>query len=147
MDTSRIIEFIGNHYILCGSFIALLFLLAITEVRRGGRSISSAQLTSLINADQAIVVDIRPSKDFGAGHIIDSLNIPVDKFETRIIELNKHKEKIIIVVDVQGQQSGAICRDLKKQGFNVAKLSGGITNWKADGLPLVKKNTKEHKVK
>lgn len=143
MDTSRIIEFIGNHYILCGIFIALLVLLAITEVRRGGRSISSAQLTSLINNEQAVIVDIRSSKDFGTGHITDSLNIPLDKFATRMVELNKFKEnKVIVVVDAQGQQCGAICRDLKKAGFNVVKLGGGTATWKADGLPLVKKKAK-----
>ncbi len=143
MNTSRIIEFIGNHYILCGIFLALLVVLAITEIRRGGRSIGSAQLTSLLNSDQAIIVDIRSSKDFGTGHITDSLNIPFDKFASRMVELNKYKEnKIIVIVDNQGQQSGPICRDMKKIGFNVAKLGGGISNWKADGLPLVKKKAK-----
>lgn len=143
MDTSRFIEFIGNHYILCGIFLVLLILLAITEVRRGGRSIGSAQLTSLINSDQAIIVDIRSTKDFGAGHITDSLNIPVEKLATRMVELNKFKEnKVIVVVDAQGQHCGAVCRDLKKAGFNVAKLGGGTATWKADGLPLVKKKSK-----
>ncbi|MFD1259399.1 rhodanese-like domain-containing protein [Entomomonas asaccharolytica] len=143
MDTSRIIEFIGNHYLLCGVFLALLVVLAITEIRRGGRSIGSAQLTSLLNSDQAIIVDIRSSKDFGAGHITDSVNIPFDKFTSRVVELNKYKEnKVIVIVDSQGQQSGPICRDMKKSGFNVAKLGGGIANWKADGLPLVKKKAK-----
>lgn len=143
MNTARIIEFIGNHYILCAIFLGLLILLAITEIRRGGRSIGSAQLTSWLNRDEAVIVDIRSSKDFGTGHITDSLNIPVDKFSSRMVELNKFKEsKIIVIVDNQGQHSGAICRDLKKAGFNVAKLSGGVSNWKADGLPLVKKKAK-----
>lgn len=143
MNTSRIIEFVGNHYLLVGTFLALLVVLAITEIRRGGRSIGSAQLTTLINSDQAVIVDIRSSKDFGSGHITDSLNIPFDKFASRMVELNKYKEnKVIVIVDSQGQQSGAISRDMKKAGFNVAKLGGGVATWKADGLPLVKKKTK-----
>lgn len=143
MNTARIIEFIGNHYILCGIFLALLIFLAVTEVRRGGKSIGSAQLTTLINRELAIIVDIRSNKDFGGGHITDSLNIPLEKFTTRMVELNKHKEnKMIIVVDAQGQHCGAVCRDLKKAGFNTAKLSGGVASWKADGLPLIKKKTK-----
>lgn len=140
---SQLIEFITNHYILCGIFIVLLFLLAVTEIRRGGRSINSSQLTALINTDQAVVVDIRPLKEFGTGHITDSLSIPFEKFSTRSIELNKYKDnKTVIIVDNQGQHSGTIARDLKKAGFTVAKLSGGITNWQADGLPLVKKRAK-----
>lgn len=143
MNTARIIEFIGNHYILCGLFLLLLILLAITEVRRGGKSLGSSHLTALINREQAIIVDIRSNKDFGSGHITDSLNIPLEKFSTRMVELNKFKEnKMIIVIDAQGQHCGPVCRDLKKAGFNVAKLSGGIASWKADGLPLIKKKTK-----
>lgn len=143
MSVSQVIEFIGNHYILCGIFIALLFLLAVTEVRRGGRSINSAQLTSLINSEQAVIMDIRPSKDFGTGHITDSHNIPFEKFETRMTELNKYKaDKVIIVVDAQGQHSGEVARTLKKAGYQVAKLGAGISGWKNDGLPLVKKKVK-----
>lgn len=143
MSVSQVIEFIGNHYILCGIFLALLFLLAVTEVRRGGRSINSSQLTTLINSEQAVIVDIRPSKDFGTGHITDSHNIPFEKFASRMTELNKYKEdKIIIVVDAQGQQSGTVAKDLKKAGFTVAKLSSGVAGWKNDGLPLVKKKVK-----
>lgn len=143
MSVSQLIEFIGNHYILCGIFIVLLFLLAVTEVRRGGRSINSSQLTSLINTEQAVIVDIRPLKDFGTGHITDSHNIPFEKLETRMTELNKYKtDKIIIIVDAQGQHSGAVSRTLKKAGFKVAKLSSGISGWKNDGLPLVKKKVK-----
>lgn len=139
MNIARIIEFIGNHYVLCGLFLAILVLFVVNEINRGGRSITSVQLTSLVNQDQGIVVDIRPSKDFGAGHITDSLNIPLEKFTTRMVELNKYKEKIIILVDAAGQQSKTVNRDLKKHGFHVVNLSGGISSWQTDGLPLVKK--------
>lgn len=140
---NQYIEFISNHYILCGIFLVLLILLAITEIQRGGRSINCAQLTTLLNSNQGVVVDIRSLKDFNTGHITDSYNIPFEKLEHRLTELNKYKaDKTIIIVDSQGQQSGSATRDLKKAGFTVVKLSGGIANWQADGLPLVKKKSK-----
>jgi hypothetical protein len=43
-----------------------------------------------------VVVDIRPSKDFAAGHIVGAVNIPQDKLAARIGELEKHKAKTII---------------------------------------------------
>ena len=58
--------------------------------------------------------------------------------QSRMSELDKHKEKTLIVVDSMGQQSGTICRELLKAGYNAAKLSGGVSSWKADNLPLVK---------
>ena len=46
--------------------------------------------------------------------------------------------RLQFVVDNLGQHAGAVCRDLLKAGFNAAKLSGGVSSWKADNLPLVK---------
>ena len=43
-----------------------------------------------------------------------------------------------IVVDAMGQHAGAVCRDLQKAGFTAAKLSGGISAWRGDNLPVVK---------
>jgi rhodanese-related sulfurtransferase len=104
----------------------------------GGQSLSNGQLTALVNADKALVIDIRTSKEYSAGHIVGALNIPQDKVANRMAELEKHKEKTLIVVDAMGQQSGAVCGELIKAGYTAAKLSGGVSSWKADNLPLVK---------
>ena len=132
------IQFATDHYILVAIFFILLVLLLINEIRRGGQSLSNGQLTALVNADKALVIDIRPAKEYSAGHIVGAVNIPQDKLANRMAELDKHKEKTLIVVDAMGQQSGSICRDLLKAGYNAAKLSGGVSSWKADNLPLVK---------
>lgn len=135
---ANLIEFVSTHYVLSGSFVVLLTLLIFTESRKGGRSLSTRELTALVNSDQGVVVDVRAQKDFSGGHIVDALNIPYDKLSTRMVELEKHKAKTIIVVDAMGQHSGTVCRELKKAGYTAAKLSGGISSWRGDNLPLVK---------
>lgn len=135
---AQLIEFISNHYVLSSLFLVLLVLLIVTELRRGGRSLSTRELTALVNAEQAVVLDVRAKKEFDGGHIVDSLNIPYEKLVNRIAELEKHKAKTIIVVDAMGQHAGTLCRELKKAGYTAAKLSGGIASWRGDNLPLVK---------
>ncbi|MDF0734005.1 rhodanese-like domain-containing protein [Pseudomonas entomophila] len=135
---ANLITFATNHLILVAIFFVLLILLLVNEIRRGGQSLSSGQLTALVNAEKGLVIDIRPSKEYAAGHIVGALNIPQDKVAGRMTELEKHKAKTLIVVDSMGQQSGTICRELLKAGFTAAKLSGGVSSWKADNLPLVK---------
>lgn len=135
---AQLIEFLANHYILTGIFVVLLALFILQSSSRSGRNITSRELTGLVNKDEGIVVDIRPAKDFSQGHITGSLNIPADKLKSRMGELEKHKAKTIIIICANGVHSGPICTDLKKAGFTVARLSGGITNWKQDNLPLVK---------
>ncbi|MEK1942805.1 MAG: rhodanese-like domain-containing protein, partial [Pseudomonas sp.] len=100
--------------------------------------LSTRELTALVNRDEGIILDVRNNKDFAAGHIVGALNIPYDKVASRVAELEKHKAKTIIVVDALGQQAGAVARDLKKLGFNAAKLSGGMSSWRGESLPVVK---------
>ena len=136
----RLFEFVVNHYILVSVFVALLLALLVLESRRGGAKISAQGAVSLINKDEAVVVDIRDRKDFGEGRITGSLNIPLSGIKGRANELSKHKDKQIIVVDKMGQHSAMAVKYLKEEGFtNVVRLNGGITDWKASNLPLVKK--------
>ncbi|WP_277053363.1 rhodanese-like domain-containing protein [Zestomonas thermotolerans] len=135
---AQLIEFVSNHYVLSGLFVILLVLLVVTELNRGGKSLSTRELTSLVNAGSGLVVDVRPSKEFSAGHIAGALNIPYDKLASRIVELEKHREKTLVVVDAMGQHAGTVCRELKKAGFNAARLTGGIATWRGENLPVVK---------
>lgn len=135
---ANLIEFASTHYVLSGLFVVLLALLIFTELRKGGQSLSSRELTALINSEQGLVLDVRGQKDFSAGHIVGALHIPYEKIASRIAELEKHKGKTLVVVDAMGQHAGTVSRDLKKAGFNAAKLSGGIASWRGDNLPLVK---------
>ena len=136
----QLIVFIGNHPLLVGSLVALIAILMITELRKGGQTISSQEVTSLINQQGAVVVDVREKADFSKGHIVDSVNMPHNKVAERMGELNKHKGKPIIIVDAMGQHAGSVGKQLKEAGFEqVVRLQGGINTWTADGLPLVKK--------
>ncbi len=135
---ANLIEFVSNHYVLSSLFVVLLILLFITETRKGGKSLSNRELTALVNSDEGVVLDVRAKKEFDAGHIVDALNIPYEKLVSRTGELEKHKAKTIIVVDAMGQHAGTACRELQKAGFTAAKLSGGISSWRGDNLPVVK---------
>jgi len=136
----RLFEFVVNHYILVSLFVAFLIAILILESRRGGAKISAQGAVNLINKDEAIVVDIRDRKEFGEGRITGSVNIPLNSLKSRIAELNKFKDKQIIVADKMGQHSAMAVKQLNAEGFsNVVRLNGGIADWKASNLPLVKK--------
>ncbi|WP_028238299.1 rhodanese-like domain-containing protein [Stutzerimonas azotifigens] len=135
---SQLIEFAINHYVLSSLFVVLLILLLVTELLKGGKSLSNRELTQKVNSGEGVVLDVRAKKEFDGGHIVDALNIPHDKLVSRIAELEKHRGKTLIVVDAMGQHAGTACRELQKAGFTAAKLSGGIASWRGDNLPVVK---------
>ena len=136
----RLFEFVVNHYILVSLFVAFLVAILILEARRGGAKVSAQAAVNLINKDEAVVVDIRDRKEFGEGRITGSVNIPLNSLKSRAAELNKFKDKQIIVADKMGQHSAMAVKQLNAEGFtNVVRLNGGIGDWKASNLPLVKK--------
>ncbi|MEH6500956.1 MAG: rhodanese-like domain-containing protein [Pseudoalteromonas distincta] len=136
---AQMAEFLGNHYLLALAFLVVMTLLVITEGRKGGKTVSTQQATALINRENAVVVDVRSKKDYAAGHIVDSVNIPSDALTKRMSELDKHKGKALLLVCGNGQHSGPCAKLLKAAGHdNVNRLAGGIAGWRADSLPLVK---------
>lgn len=136
----RLFEFASNHWILASSFIGLLIALFLLEKHRSGRSISPQQATLLLNKDEGVILDIRDKKDVSEGRIKGSVHIPLASLKDRLSELEKYKDKQLVIVDKAGQHSGMAGKTLKAGGFeNVCRMSGGISEWKNSSLPLVKK--------
>jgi len=135
----RLLEFSMNHPELVGSFVVLLVLFFVLESRRGGKTVTSQRLTHLMNKEDALVLDVRDSKDYREGHITGSRNIPFSKLKESVGEITQFKDKPVVIVCKMGQHAGAAGKILHAEGFaSVQRLSGGITTWKSDGLPLVK---------
>jgi len=133
------IQFASHHPFLVGPFIVLLLLWATYESRRSqSDTVSPGEATTLINRSDAQVVDLRDPKEFKKGFISGAVNIPKEKLETRIGELDKYKQNPIILVCKTGQTSAAAAQTLAKNGFaTVKRLRGGMAQWQADDLPTV----------
>jgi len=136
----RFLEFIGNHLLLSSMWLITLGAIIFYHQRTGSQSVAPQQAVMLINRKDAVVVDVREKKEFETGHIVDSINIPLAKLKQRITELKKHKQKPVVVVCKLGQHSGQAAKTLQEAGHTeVFKLSGGLTEWKAQSLPLIQK--------
>ncbi len=133
-------EFVANHYVLATLFILMLVALALLEMRRGGKKITAQSAIGLLNKDEAVVVDIREKKEYGTGHIVGSLHIPLNSLKERMDELKKYEDKQIIVADKMGQHSATAVKQLNEAGYsNVVRLAGGISEWQGSNLPLKRK--------
>ncbi|WP_110649010.1 rhodanese-like domain-containing protein [Salinicola peritrichatus] len=137
----QLFEFIENHPLLVSAFLVVLLAWLAFEAKRGSASgVSTGEATSLINREDGVVIDIRDSGEFKAGHIAGAKNIPQARLKERLTQLDKFKEQPIIVVCKQGQAAGAAVTELSQAGFSrVYKLKGGMAQWQADNLPVVKR--------
>jgi len=132
-------EFIANHPILVGLFVALLAILLFTENRKGGQGISTQEATQLINKEDGVVIDLRSESEYKAGHILNAVNIPYTSIQSRLSDFEKYKDKPIILVCKIGQHSRPAGKILMQNNIErVLRLTGGIGEWTASNLPLIK---------
>ena len=78
-----------------------------------------------------LLLDVRTLNEFDGplGHIAGAVLIPIQEIEQRIDELNKHKEKEIIVICRSGNRSQTGTRILISHGFNAVNMVGGMKAW------------------
>ena len=103
--------------------------------------LSPAEATLLMNREDALVLDVRETGEWSSGHITGARHITLAQLDKRLSELDKFKEKPIIVVCATGNRSSSACGQLKKHGFGkVYSLGGGIASWRDSSLPLTTKS-------
>jgi rhodanese-related sulfurtransferase len=86
-----------------------------------------------------IILDVRTPQEYQEGYISNAINIPVQILGQQLDKLNNFKDKKILVYCRSGHRSAIASQILDRAGFkNVYNLKGGLFEWKASGLPLVK---------
>ena len=106
---------------------------------RGIKEADCVAALQLINHKNALVLDVREESEYKLGHVLNSMLIPLGKLNERIGELEKFKERPIVVVCRSGHRSGSACVMLGKRGFTQAyNLAGGVTAWQKAKLPVEK---------
>lgn len=104
----------------------------------GVEQADTLKATRLFN-DDALILDVREDKEYAAGHIPKAKHIPLGSLSSRINELDKYRNKPILVTCRSGQRSARACGVLKKAGFEtVFNQSGGIIAWERANLPVEK---------
>ncbi len=125
----------GNHPFLFGLLGVLIVLFFIFEGQRNGRKISPQSLGILVKAQNAMLIDLRDAKDFREGHISGSRNIPYSQIASHAEELKSAQRPLVFICNL-GQVAGTA---LQQVGYaDSYRLDGGISNWKVQGLTLIK---------
>ena len=85
----------------------------------------------------SILLDVRTPKEYSEGHLanarqLDYLN--TETFDAGIKQLDKSRTYYIYCRS--GRRSHGACLKMKKQGFKVYDMEGGILNWTKLGMPV-----------
>jgi rhodanese-related sulfurtransferase len=137
----RLLEYLSHHPWLAAATAVVAALVAVYELRARSESqvtVSPQELIRLMNQG-ALLLDLRPSEQYQAGHLTGARQMNSDQILKAGDTLKKHKEKTVVVYDDTGSLGGAAVRQLARQGFTkVFALRGGLVAWRADNLPLAR---------
>ena len=108
--------------------------------KKGKVPIDRDVLIERMKNEDIIVLDVRPSEEFNAGHILGARQIkPEEVREKNFKKLENSKDKPIIVVCAMGNQARGTANAMQKDGFaNVNVLKGGMNAWQSASLPVSK---------
>ena len=86
------------------------------------------------------LLDVRTSGEYKSGHLEKAANIDINnnQFEAQCNKLDKAKP--VLVYCFSGARSHRAAEMLRRKGFKVHELDGGIEAWQEAGLPVINGN-------
>ena len=122
-------------------YIVLLFVVCAYAIAYAQPvNISSQQAKKMIDSkDYGLVLDVRTMEEYTGelGHIDGAVLIPVQELKDRIKEVEKYKDKKVIVVCHSGVRSRKASDILMQSGFKkVFNIADGMVGWDSQKYPV-----------
>jgi len=101
-------------------------------------TIPPADLEALLESGAGpVVIDVRSSQEYEAGHIPGALNIPFDQIADRIGEVEAPAGvALYCMVGPRARKGEAALRAVGYEA--ILHLEGGLSAWEAQGLPVAR---------
>jgi rhodanese-related sulfurtransferase len=136
----RTMDFVSQNIFLITIAVlsgAMLLIPMLREAQGDASQVSPSQAVMLLNRQHAIILDVRETAELAGGRIEGSRHIPLGEIDKRQDELEKFKNRPVILACESGSRSGRAVSVLRKAGFaQVYNLAGGLKAWKEAGQPL-----------
>jgi len=91
------------------------------------------------NRENFVIIDVRTPEEYANGHIENAINLDYysKTFKDELDKLDKNKAYLIYCRS--GRRTRTVLDIMKELGFTeVYNMLGGITQWEAKGLPIIK---------
>lgn len=98
--------------------------------------LSGEALLEKVRNGEVVLLDLRPSEEFEAGHLPNARSIPYSELEKRMKELATDRT---IVAYCRGPYCVSAIKGvdkLRQGGLDARRMPGGVAEWRAQGLTL-----------
>ena len=82
----------------------------------------------------ALLLDVREDSEWAAGHAPQAVHRPL----SRLTQDDIPTDRTVVAVCRSGNRSGQLTALLAPRGVDIVNLTGGMLDWSAAGLPVVR---------
>jgi rhodanese-related sulfurtransferase len=83
-----------------------------------------------------LVLDVRPTPEYDAGHIAGARSVPIDELDRRLRSLPDDRQIVAYCRGPYCVYADEAVRVLREHGFPAARLEDGYPEWRRAGLPV-----------
>jgi rhodanese-related sulfurtransferase len=87
-------------------------------------------------AEHLVLLDVRNAAEWEAGHAPSAQWVPLDQLES--VRFSLPFNRTIVCVCRSGVRSAKAAAELIQMGFKAQNMTGGMKDWIARGLPVVR---------
>ena len=106
------------------------------SVRGDVDEVDRAELVRRLEADEVVLLDVRPVEEFRAGHIAGARSVPFDQVAATVAELDPDRDVVAYCRGAWCVMAHDAVRLLRAAGRPARRLEGGMLEWRQAGLPV-----------
>ncbi|HEY5578452.1 MAG TPA: metalloregulator ArsR/SmtB family transcription factor [Acidimicrobiia bacterium] len=106
------------------------------EARDRLEPVRREELLARIEQGQAVVIDLRPSDEYRAGHIAGAISIPLGELVKRLGDLPREAEIVAYCRGPLCVLAPQALEFLRDDGLRARRLEDGFPEWRQAGLPV-----------
>jgi rhodanese-related sulfurtransferase len=96
--------------------------------------VAPQQAAEFIRDEKVQLVDVREAYEVEAGRLAGSRHIELERLASQADSISR--DKPVLFYCRSGARSGMAANAFRRAGYEAYSLTGGLTAWNADGLPL-----------
>lgn len=104
--------------------------------RDGIELVDRDELAAGLEKGGVLVLDVRPTPEFTAGHIAGAKSTPIAELRRHLRALPKGAEVVAYCRGPYCVYADDAVRELNRRGFRARRLAGGFPEWRRAGLPV-----------
>jgi rhodanese-related sulfurtransferase len=100
--------------------------------------VSAAELAHRLARGDVVVLDVRPDREYAAGHIAGARSVPIDELDSVVAELPRRREIVAYCRGPYCVYADDAVRLLRARGLKARRLDVGFPEWRQAGFPVAK---------